>query len=169
MNRRDKHLVAVALLLQLTISVARGQRDVNVSESPARATRVISGQVFIVTKGREGVRLPLVDVLAIAESVALEYLVRRRSSVDSIRARTMDELTRLRSDIATKRDSLGRWDGLTPEWQRKYEDDEITFDAYTAGDPVVRRTKAQLASLTRHAENLARPIREGDKVALRTG
>lgn len=99
-----KFLISIGLA---TILLGCGQNDstqkTSVSESATPAiknqttlpkpTIGISGQVFVVTKGRENIKLALVEVAAISESVMIEYVKSIYATNEAEYKTTLDELT----------------------------------------------------------------------------
>jgi len=134
-------------------------RSSGANSKASQPNRQVLGQIFVVTNSREAIRLPLVDVLAIAESTAVELVSQRLRARDSLTLVVKSSLARARSD----RDASTRWlvrtNGLTPEWEARHRRGEVDFDTFIAGDPAVKRETANQARLALEVARLSDQLR----------
>lgn len=139
--------VAVCAGLSVFLLTVVGPQIPEARSVGVASSRSLTGQVFVVTNARQAVKLPLVDVFVVRESVAERHVKRRGAWADSVRARIVADLAPITSELDSLEKQLRKWDGLSDEWKRKYEADEITFETFTAGDPTVKRAEQRAAAL----------------------
>lgn len=103
--------------------------------SPRRDT--VSGQVFLVTLGRENVKLGLVEVRAIPEQAISRHLEIRRQQSDSACAVIAPRLTAARALLSQAQSDLKRAPALAIAQEIRYIKSEITLEQFGSRDAVI--------------------------------
>ena len=114
----------------------------------------LSGQVFIVTGARASIALPLVDVVAIDESLAISHVravVERRHLQSLMIEAEIDSLGALASGT---RAALIAANKNRDAWLNKLINNEISNEQYQAGDPAVVRAEREARNIATSLEQL---------------
>jgi hypothetical protein len=94
--------------MSVLLSMSGCARRVGEKSSSRIQADLIKGQIFIVTKGRENVRLGLVSVQAFSDSTILSHIASRRAAADTLRKAIQPQLdaslarARQRLEVATQ-------------------------------------------------------------------
>ena len=118
-------------------------------------TATISGQVFIVTQGRENVKLGLVSIGLYAERVIRGHLLRRAQAVPGERARLMREADELqRSRIAAAKVGLAQAKARSERLLLAYIHEPGQPRGYAQREAVVAQAEAELRAAERAGDSL---------------
>ena len=96
-------LLYLSFLLSTSACARRGGED----SSPRSRTDLVKGQIFIVTRSRENVKLGLVSVQAFSDSMILGHIASKRATADSQRkAIIQPQIDAAQSSLAEARQRL---------------------------------------------------------------
>lgn len=119
--------IVIFLMLLTLLSPRLGEAEGNIESITSSKKRAISGQVFIVTKGGESIKLGLVDISLIPKKRMLDHLAQSESA----RLEANDNWTSASREFmaanalwgdAIKRAKLELTDGVSPEESQAYRE-----------------------------------------------
>ena len=95
--------LAVLLAVLLVVGPAGAQQPPSKKKAPATEKRVLApskltGQVFIVTRGRDNVKLALVDIVLIEERLILQHIKEKSESGSAKKQALLPNFTKIKED-----------------------------------------------------------------------